>query len=89
MLTNDLSVCDVGFAQYTLLCNENGGVIDDLIVYRLAKMNFYFVNASNVETDFYTLKKNSEYDCTILIFRTILVCLPYKGLAPLVYRQIY
>ena len=68
MLTNDLSVCDVGFAQYTLLCNENGGVIDDLIVYRLGKDEFLLcVNASNVETDFlYIEERIAEYDCTIL-----------------------
>jgi aminomethyltransferase len=67
-LTNDLSKCEVGFAQYSLLCNEKGGVMDDLIVYRLSKDEFMLcVNASNVETDFaYLEEKISEYDCAIL-----------------------
>src|SRR6184192_2118309 len=35
-LTNDLGKLKVGEAQYTLLCNEYGGVIDDLYAYRIA-----------------------------------------------------
>ena len=68
MLTNDLSNCEVGFAQYSLLCNEKGGVMDDLIIYRLSNDEFMLcVNASNVETDFaYLEEKISEYDCAIL-----------------------
>jgi len=68
MLTNDLSSCKVGFAQYSLLCNEKGGVIDDLIVYRLSKDEFMLcVNASNVDADFSYLEgKIGEYDCTLL-----------------------
>ena len=34
MLTNDLNRIKAGQAQYSLLCNEDGGVVDDLIVYR-------------------------------------------------------
>src|SRR6266496_2321624 len=36
ILTNDIGKLDVGTAQYTLLCNERGGVIDDLYAYRTA-----------------------------------------------------
>ena len=35
LLSNDLARIDVGEAQYTLLTNERGGIVDDLIVYRL------------------------------------------------------
>ena len=35
LLTNDVRKLAVGQAQYTLMCNETGGVIDDLLVYRL------------------------------------------------------
>src|SRR5271167_2857334 len=35
LLTNDVSKIAVGQAQYTLMCNHQGGIIDDLIVYRL------------------------------------------------------
>jgi aminomethyltransferase len=48
ILTNDLNKIGNGSAQYTLLCNENGGVVDDLIVYRKSESEFFLVpNASN------------------------------------------
>ena len=48
ILTNDLNKIGDGSAQYTLLCNENGGVVDDLIVYRKSDSDFFLVpNASN------------------------------------------
>ena len=48
MLSNDLAKLDDGQAQYTLLTNERGGIVDDLIVYRLAHGQFLLVvNASN------------------------------------------
>jgi len=47
-LTNDLTRIQDGQAQYTMICNESGGVIDDLIVYRNSDQNFFLVpNASN------------------------------------------
>ena len=48
MLSNDVDRLADGEAQYTLLTNEAGGIIDDLIVYRLGHGQFYLVvNASN------------------------------------------
>lgn len=48
ILTNDLNRIGTGRAQYTLLCNESGGVVDDLICYRLAPDDVLAVpNASN------------------------------------------
>jgi aminomethyltransferase len=53
LLSNDISRLEPGAAQYTLLTNEEGGVIDDLIVYRLGEHRYLLiVNASNRETDF-------------------------------------
>jgi aminomethyltransferase len=53
LLTNDIRKVAVGQAQYTLLCNERGGVIDDLIVYRLEPSVYLLVvNAANIEKDF-------------------------------------
>jgi aminomethyltransferase len=47
-LSNDLDKLEPGQAQYTLLTNETGGIIDDLIVYRLAGHSYLLVvNASN------------------------------------------
>jgi aminomethyltransferase len=53
MLSNDLGKLEVGDAQYTLLTNPDGGVIDDLIAYRLDACRYLLiVNAANRETDF-------------------------------------
>ncbi len=35
-MTNDVARLEPGQAQYTLLCNEKGGVVDDVILYRLS-----------------------------------------------------
>ncbi len=52
LLTNDLRRLALGQAQYTLLCNERGGIIDDLIIYRLEPDQFLLiVNASNIAAD--------------------------------------
>jgi aminomethyltransferase len=53
LLSNDIDKVDVGGAQYTLLTNERGGIIDDLIVYRVEGGRFLLiVNAGNREADF-------------------------------------
>jgi len=57
-LSNDLEKIGPGQAQYTLLTNERGGIIDDLIVYRLDQHRFLLiVNAANREPDFRWLKE--------------------------------
>jgi aminomethyltransferase len=48
ILTNDLNRITDGQAQYTLLCNPDGGVVDDLIIYRNSATDFFLIpNASN------------------------------------------
>jgi aminomethyltransferase len=51
--TNDVSRLEPGDAQYALLTNENGGVVDDIIIYRPNEGEGYFVcvNASNKDKD--------------------------------------
>jgi aminomethyltransferase len=57
LLSNDLDKLEPGQAQYTLLTNEGGGIIDDLIAYRLKQCRYLLVvNASNRDTDFLWLK---------------------------------
>jgi aminomethyltransferase len=57
-LSNDLDKIGAGRAQYTLLTNETGGIVDDLIVYRLDDFRFLLiVNAANRETDFGWLRE--------------------------------
>jgi glycine cleavage system T protein (aminomethyltransferase) len=57
-LSNDLDKVEPGGAQYTLLTNERGGIVDDLIAYRLeAGRYLLIVNASNRDADFRWLKE--------------------------------
>jgi len=57
MFTNDLTRITDGKAQYTLLCNEDGGVIDDLIAYRKSPTDFFLIpNASNTSEVVRTLQ---------------------------------
>ena len=58
LLSNDLARIGIGQAQYTLLTNERGGIVDDLIVYQLDPCRFVLiVNASNADTDFEWLRE--------------------------------
>ena len=58
LLSNDLDRVQPGGAQYTLLTNERGGIVDDLIAYRLDPHRYLLVvNASNREADFDTLRE--------------------------------
>lgn len=51
-LTNDVRKLVPGLGQYSLMCNERGGVVDDLYVYRLAPEQFLLIiNASRIEAD--------------------------------------
>src|SRR5690349_10632029 len=53
LLSNDLGRVAVGGAQYTLLTNERGGIVDDLIVYRIGEFRWLLVvNASNCAGDY-------------------------------------
>jgi aminomethyltransferase len=61
VLSNDVSKLAVGDAQYTLLTNETGGIVDDLIVYRLEDCRYLLVvNAANRETDFDWIKQHER-----------------------------
>jgi aminomethyltransferase len=58
LLSSDLAQVDPGRARYTLLPNERGGIVDDLIAYRLDEFRWLLVvNASNRETDFRWIKE--------------------------------
>jgi aminomethyltransferase len=59
LLTNDASKLAVGQGQYTLMLNEDAGVIDDLILYRLHETEFLLVvNAAKIDEDRSWIKKN-------------------------------
>ncbi len=52
LTTNDAAALEVGQVQYSLLCYADGGIVDDLTLYRLAPDRFMMtVNASNIDKD--------------------------------------
>jgi aminomethyltransferase len=65
-LTNDLAKISNGAAQYSMLCNSDGGVIDDLIVYRNSEADFFIVpNASNTSAVVADLQLNLPTGITV------------------------
>ena len=60
--TNDASKLYDGKVQYSCLPNENGGIVDDLLVYRLNEKTYMLVvNASNIEKDWDWISKYNEF----------------------------
>jgi aminomethyltransferase len=61
VVTNDVSKLSPNCAQYSVMCNENGGIVDDFVIYRLEKEKFMMVsNATNREKDYNWLVKNAK-----------------------------
>ena len=58
MTINDVSKLQVGDAQYSAMCYEDGGIVDDLIVYRKPDGFFLVVNASNIDKDYKWLSEH-------------------------------
>jgi aminomethyltransferase len=66
MLTNDISKIKNGGAQYNAMCYENGGTVDDLLVYKLEDNHYLLVvNASNIDKDYKWLEDHLEGNVTI------------------------
>jgi aminomethyltransferase len=67
ILTNDLDLIQDGEAQYNLLCNENGGVIDDIIAYRNSVDDIFLVpNAANCSKVYEVLTKSAPAELKIV-----------------------
>lgn len=63
LLTNDYTTMYDGQARYSPMCNENGGVVDDLIVYKVRDDHYFIVvNAANKDKDFEWMKKHEFGD---------------------------
>jgi len=66
LLSNDISKMAVGQAQYNAMCYETGGVVDDLITYKLSDTRYLLcVNAANIEKDFEWMQKNVQGNVTL------------------------
>jgi aminomethyltransferase len=64
--TNDARKLTIGAAQYSLLCNKSGGIIDDLIVYRTGFEEYLLiVNAANTKTDFEWISSRNAFGATL------------------------
>ncbi len=64
ILTNDFTNLQVGKVRYTAMCREDGGVIDDLVVYRLGETRYLaVVNAANREKDAAHMRAQCTGDC--------------------------
>ena len=63
LITNDLNRIQNGRAQYTVMCKPDGGIVDDLIVYRVSDEELFLcVNASNREKDYKWITENLSGD---------------------------
>lgn len=59
--SNDASKLTIGKAQYSCLPNENGGIVDDLIIYKIKEETYLLVvNASNIEKDWNHISRYNE-----------------------------
>ena len=59
--TNDVSKLSVGKAQYSALCYENGGTVDDILIYKKGEDQYWLVvNAANIEKDFDWLQQHAS-----------------------------
>ncbi len=96
LLTNDLSRIGQGRAQYNLMCNEQGGILDDLVVYWGDDGFFVVVNAANRERDLEWMRGHapSAVDIEDRTFELALIAfqgpkaeelMPAKGLKDLQY----
>lgn len=67
LLSNDVSKIQVGSAQYNAMCYETGGVVDDLLAYRLDENQYLLcVNAANIEKDYEWMLSKKSGDVSIV-----------------------
>lgn len=67
IITNDIDKIVVGQALYTAMCREDGGIIDDLVVYKMGPEHvFICVNASNREKDYAWMREVAKGDCEVI-----------------------
>jgi aminomethyltransferase len=62
---NDVSSLSKGEAQYSAMCFKNGGIVDDLLIYKKENVFMLVVNAANLENDLEWLKSHQEGDVKI------------------------
>lgn len=69
--SNDASRLSVGKAQYSCITNDSGGIVDDLIVYRIGEIEYMLVvNASNIEKDWNWISSKNTFSSATMINRS-------------------
>jgi glycine cleavage system T protein (aminomethyltransferase) len=81
LISNDVEALQVGASQYALLCREDGGILDDLLTYRLAPDRYLTVtNASNHERDYAWFAKHAAgFDAEVADARDRYAMLAVQG----------
>lgn len=90
MMTNDVAKLTDGRAQYTLMCYEDGGTVDDLLVYKKADDHYLLVvNAANIGKDFAWLSEHVVGDVELVNISNDIAQLALQGpLAEKVLQQL-
>ena len=66
VLTNDYTSLKTGSARYSLMCNDKGGIVDDLIVYKVADEDYFVVvNAATKDKDYAWMQGHVQGDCQL------------------------
>ena len=61
IFTNDIAGAPVGKIYYGMMCYENGGTVDDLLVYKMGEDDFFLViNAANIDKDWAWMQQHAE-----------------------------
>ena len=61
IFTNDIAGAPVGKIYYGMMCYENGGTVDDLLVYKMGENDFFLViNAANIDKDWEWMQENAK-----------------------------
>ncbi len=80
LIVNDVNKIGENQAIYSPMCNEDGGIVDDLIMYKLAREEFWVVaNSSNIEKDFQWIKEHIPASCGFEDFTSDMSLLALQG----------
>lgn len=80
LITNDLTPLPFGKALYSPMCNEKGGIVDDVVVYKISNERILFVvNAANIQKDYEWMNKNKIDDVYIKNISNQIVLISVQG----------
>ena len=78
--TNDASTIEIGKAQYTCMTNNESGIVDDLIIYKLADQKYLLVvNASNIDKDWAWIEKHNTVGAEMINISDTMALLAIQG----------